>query len=124
MSLRFDPTGKYVATGSLDKHIFLWHVYGNCENTHVFKGHKNAVLQIDWSLDGHQVCSASADKTVCVWDVESGRRLKKFAEHTSHVNSVCTAGEDAGYQGPTQPSELQPTISADCGRTLADDQLV
>jgi Prp8 binding protein len=114
MSLRFDPTGKYVATGSLDKHIFLWHVYGNCENTHVFKGHKNAVLQVDWSLDGHQVCSASADKTVCVWDVESGRRLKKFAEHTSHVNSVCTAREDA---------HLLVSASDDCSAKMWDTRV-
>lgn len=52
MSLRFSPTGKYVATGSLDKQLFLWHVYGECENTHVFKGHKGAILQVDWSVDG------------------------------------------------------------------------
>jgi len=105
MSLRFDPNGKYLATGSLDKQLFLWHVYGNCENTHVFKGHKGAILQVDWSVDGALVASASADKTMCVWDVDTGRRVKKFAEHSSHVNSVCCARED---------SHLLATASDDC----------
>jgi len=114
MSLRFDPTGKYLATGSLDKQLFLWHVYGNCENTHVFKGHKGAILQVDWSRDGALVASASADKTLLVWDVETGRRVRKYTEHTSHVNSVCCARED---------SHLMATASDDCSTKMWDTRV-
>jgi Prp8 binding protein len=114
MSLRFDPTGKYLATGGLDKQLFLWHVYGNCENTHVFKGHKSAILQVDWSVDGALVGSASADKTLMVWDVETGRRVKKFAEHSSHVNSICFARED---------SHLLASASDDCTTRLWDTRV-
>merc|ERR1712195_354400 len=57
---RFNPNGKILATGSMDKQIFLWHVHGDCENLQVYKGHKNAVLQVDWSIDGTKLCSASA----------------------------------------------------------------
>jgi Prp8 binding protein len=114
MSLRFSPTGKYVATGSLDKQLFLWHVYGECENTHVFKGHKGAILQVDWSVDGEQICSASADKTLLVWDVETGKRVKKFQEHGSHVNSVCCARED---------SHLLASGSDDCSARIWDTRV-
>merc|ERR1711934_740160 len=114
LSCRFSPTGKYLATGSLDKKLFLWHVYGDCENTHVFTGHKGAILQVDWSLDGELVCSASADKTLLVWDVETGRRVKKFAEHTNHVNAVCCARQD---------SHLLSSASDDCTAKVWDTRV-
>jgi Prp8 binding protein len=35
------------------------------------------------------VFSASADKTVAMWDVETGTRIRKFVGHTGPVNA-CT----------------------------------
>ncbi len=51
-SLSFDPTGQHLASGSKDKRIFLWNVYGDCVNYGVLEGHKNAVLDVHWSSDG------------------------------------------------------------------------
>jgi len=70
-------------------------------------GHKNAILEVAWSIDSKYltlprlvssslfsnylsrfVYSASADKTLGVWDVTTGRRKLKLAEHSSFVNSV------------------------------------
>jgi WD40 repeat protein len=33
-------------------------------------GHKNAVLEVQWTYDSSQIISASADKTVGVWDAQ------------------------------------------------------
>lgn len=48
--------------------------------------------------------SASTDKTVCVWDSETGERVKRLKGHTSFVNScfparrgpqlACTGSDD------------------------------
>ena len=35
---KFNPTGDVVASGSHDKHIFLWRTYGECENYMMIKG--------------------------------------------------------------------------------------
>ena len=63
-SLKFDPSGQYLASGSNERSIFLWNVYGDCENYNVLAGHKNAVLELHWFPDGGSIVTASADKTV------------------------------------------------------------
>lgn len=86
-SLSFDPTGQHLASGSKDKRIFLWNVYGDCVNYGVLEGHKNAVLDVHWSSDGGMLFSCSSDKTAAVWDTEYGRRIKKFVGHSLCVNA-------------------------------------
>ncbi|KAG6732252.1 hypothetical protein I3842_01G168000 [Carya illinoinensis] len=78
-TMKFNPSGTVVASGSHDREIFLWR-------------HKNAVVDLHWTIDGSQVISASPDKTLRAWDVETGKQIKKMAEHSSFVNS----GSDDG----------------------------
>merc|ERR1712166_517881 len=89
---RFNPNGKILATGSMDKQIFLWNVHGDCENLQVYKG----------------------DKTGMVFDVETNKRVKKFQDHQSHVNSVCCARAD---------SHLLASASDDCTAKLWDTRV-
>lgn len=37
-SVKFSPDGQTVASGSHDKHIFLWNTYGECANFMLLKG--------------------------------------------------------------------------------------
>ncbi len=37
-TMRFNPEGDVIASGSHDKHIFLWRTYGDCENYMMLKG--------------------------------------------------------------------------------------
>ncbi len=37
-TMKFSPGGDVVASGSFDKHIFLWNTYGDCENFMMLKG--------------------------------------------------------------------------------------
>ncbi|KAI3873455.1 hypothetical protein MKW98_008107 [Papaver atlanticum] len=68
---KFNPSGTVIASGS---HDFLWN---------------NAVLDLQWTTDGYQIISASPDKTLRAWDVETGKQIKKMVEHSSFVNSCC-----------------------------------
>ena len=52
----------------MDTNIFLWDVYGECENYAFLQGHKNAVLEVCWNYDGTELVSVGADKMVCIWD--------------------------------------------------------
>ena len=109
--VKFSPDGTVLASCSNDKHLFLWNVYGECDNYMVLKGaqqatrhvavsawcqtlttipctgHKNAVLDVHWTNDGEKLLSASPDKTVRVWDTATGTQTKKMTEHDNFVNS-------------------------------------
>ena len=77
---------------------FLWSHYtefqhentesnASYENFNVLEGHKNAVLDCAW-CDEDCLVTCSADKTVMLWDATTGKRLRKWAEHTAVVNAV------------------------------------
>ncbi|KAI8806650.1 WD40-repeat-containing domain protein [Cladochytrium replicatum] len=85
---RFSPDGNTIASGSLDRNIFLWNTYGDCKNFGVLKGHGKAVLEMQWMQGGSQIVSASADTTLGLWDVKTCERVKRMKGHNSFVNSV------------------------------------
>jgi len=87
LCLDFSPDGRNFASGSVDRNIFIYRVYGECQNWCVLKGHQNAVLELHWSKDGSTLYSCSADKSCAVWDVEEGQRIKKLSGHQQIVNS-------------------------------------
>ncbi|KAG6408432.1 hypothetical protein SASPL_131444 [Salvia splendens] len=90
-SMKFNPAGTVIASGSHDRDIFLWNVHGDCKNFMVLRGHKNAVLDVQWNTDGSQIVSTSPDKTLRAWDVETGKQIKKMVGHLFVVNSCCPA---------------------------------
>lgn len=87
-SVSFSPSGNNLASSCYDGKIYLWEVFGDCKNYNVIVGHKNAILEVKWPTE-NSIVSASADKTLAVWDANKATRVRKFAEHSGIVNSVC-----------------------------------
>ncbi|KAG7268846.1 hypothetical protein CRUP_011295 [Coryphaenoides rupestris] len=95
---KFHPNGATLASSGFDRLILMWNVYGDCDNFATLKGHSGAVMELHYNTDG------STDKTVGVWDSETGERMKRLKGHTSFVNScyparrgpqlVCTGSDD------------------------------
>ncbi|XP_066910981.1 U5 small nuclear ribonucleoprotein 40 kDa protein-like [Clytia hemisphaerica] len=86
---RFHPSGKTLASAGFDRLVYLWNVYGECENFAILKGHSGAILDMHWMYDGDTLVTSSSDKTIALWDYETGAKVKKFKGHTSFVNSCC-----------------------------------
>ncbi|KAB0795078.1 hypothetical protein PPYR_11917 [Photinus pyralis] len=86
-TLEFHPEGQYLASSGFDRRIFLWSVYGECENLSVMSGHTGAVMELHFSPDGSHIFTASTDHTLGLWDIATGQRVKKYKGHTNFVNS-------------------------------------
>ena len=54
----------------------------------VLRGHDNGVECVSYSPDGRRIVSGSSDKTVRVWDAESGAELAVLRGHEECVRSV------------------------------------
>ncbi|CAK1550319.1 unnamed protein product [Leptosia nina] len=88
---KFHPEGKHLASAGFDRQIYLWNVYGQCENVMVLKGHTGAIMELCFSPDGAHMYTCATDNTVAVWDVPTGTRIKKLKGHSNFVNSVSGA---------------------------------
>ncbi|KAH7923277.1 WD40 repeat-like protein [Leucogyrophana mollusca] len=72
--------------------------------TKIFKGHTKEVTCVAYFPDGRRLASASEDKTVIIWDVESGRQDGQPLQHDSNVSWMAispdgrkiTSGMDKG----------------------------
>ncbi|KAF2091027.1 putative U5 snRNP complex subunit [Saccharata proteae CBS 121410] len=111
---RFDPTGQYIASGSMDRNILLWKTYGQCENYGILSGHKGAVLDLHWSRDSRVIFSASADMVIASWDVETGQRIRRHEGHEEVINcmdvskrgvEMLVSGSDDCYIGLWDPRQ-------------------
>ena len=69
------------------------------------------------SGDGRRAVSASDDKTLKVWDVESGRELRTLQGHSGRVSGVAVSGGRAagGLRFWGQDAE---GVGVDSGREL------
>lgn len=66
----------------------VWNVYGECENIMALTGHSGAVMQALFNTDGSQIHSCSTDKTLAIWDMTTGTRVRRMKGHTNFVNSL------------------------------------
>ena len=57
----------------------------------ILEGHTNSVRAVAVTPDGRSAVSGSEDRTLRVWDLESGQTLRTLEGHTSSVNAVAVA---------------------------------
>ena len=63
-------------------------VYGISRERSSFSGHQDAVRGVSFSPDGKTIASASADKTIKLWNVADGKELRTLSGHQSEVYST------------------------------------
>jgi hypothetical protein len=76
--------------GESDLRGFEWHYLYRLSHSDLLtlKGHTAGVFSVAYSPDGKRLASASADKTVKVWDAQTGQELLTCKGHAREVHSV------------------------------------
>ncbi len=62
--------------------------YINCELHHTLSGHNAGVCSVSISPDGRTLASGSKDKTIKLWDIDTGELRHTLSGHSHWVNSV------------------------------------
>jgi pre-mRNA-processing factor 17 len=72
-SIRFAPKfGHLLLSGSADTKVKIWDVYNKRQCMRTYMGHSAGIKEVNFNVKGDQFLSCSFDKTVKLWDVESG----------------------------------------------------
>ena len=135
-AVAYSPDGQYIATGSNDPagYLKLWRVDGNGSYAEVWKAghakgktdefeneHTEAVLCVKFSHDGQKLLSTSYDKTARLWDVGTGKQLRRYYGHNWWVwdaafsaddSRIVTAGQDGiAIVWQTETGEQSPPFT-------------
>jgi WD40 repeat protein len=88
----FSPDGKSILSGGADGTVRLWDVEG--KELRQFKGHTSWVRAVAFAPDGKRVLSRAimGDPSVRLWDVKTGKEIRRFLTPLNRVGTWGTAG--------------------------------
>eukprot|EP00741_Cyanophora_paradoxa_P012837 tig00020629_g12396.t1 len=78
--------------------------------------HFDEVKAVAWLPDGRRIMSGSEDKTVRVWDAETGAELLQLHGHRGAVTSVAVSAQKRRRAGAGAPSQDRSRDLEACGR--------
>ena len=101
----FSPDGRYVASGTWNSGeggvVQLWNVESGDLERRFFGGHRDIITEVKFNAAGTRLLSASWDRSLVVWDVQTGLELQRLESHQDRILSATF--------GPTEDEVLVGT---------------
>lgn len=72
---------------TLEAEKALREIHANGNNA-LLRGHTKEIKSVTFSPDGRYIMSLSADSTIRIWDVETGKCIRKLKEHTNYFDNA------------------------------------
>lgn len=122
--VEYSHDGKKILT-TLGEEIKIWDAT-NGDSLQILKGHDSWVTCAIFSKDDRYIISSSDDRTVKLWNIETGECLKTFT-HMERVNSVCwgaskkyivSASRENIFIWDIDTGEISQTIEAGVSRDI------
>jgi WD40 repeat protein len=97
----FSPSGRWVATASLDSTARIWNL--ETGTSRLLEGHEQRINAIAFSHDGKWLATASNDADARIWSIRTGRQVALLQIHVSGVRAVEFSADDrwVATAGPT-----------------------
>jgi WD40 repeat protein len=91
LRVAYSPDGTRVVTAGSDAELGaakIWDVKNG--TSRLLAGHRDYVVSANWSADGKRIVTGGGgrDKSVNLWDADSGRLLASFAGHQEDIEAV------------------------------------
>jgi len=85
--------------------------------------HSGSIESIAYSPDGTYLATASRDKTIKLWEVETGRLLRTLTGHTKSVSAVCCSpdGKYIASGSDDETIKIWDARSGNCVKTFKGD---
>ena len=85
--------GERLVTGSDDFTLYLWQPSASTKPLVRMTGHQQLVNHVAFSPDARLIASGSFDKSVRLWDAQSGKFIRAFRNHVGAVYQVCWSAD-------------------------------
>jgi len=116
-----------VVSASRDKTLVVWELTADQEGTigyarRSLTGHNEPVQDVVLSSDGQFALSASWDKTMRLYDLNTGATARTFQGHTKDVFSVAFSGDNRQIVSGSRDKTIKLwNTLAECKYTIVDD---
>jgi WD40 repeat protein len=103
-SVAFDRDGKFVATGSEDGRVRVFHARTS-ERRLDLSGHRRPVKALGFHTDGRRLASLSDDGAIRIWDLATGRELLALRTGSGMASRLNVASSPGSWRLAFGPNE-------------------
>jgi len=115
-----------VVSSSRDKKLFIWELTPTEEQPGYARrsmgGHSEPISDVVLSSDGQFALSSSWDKTMRLWDLNTGAKVRTFQGHTKDVFSCAFSGDNRQIVSGSRDKTIKLwNTLAECKYTITED---